>query len=272
MRKMIIILLPLVFSGCTLDGQPQTVEDPAPILVVQEPVGTPSPSPAPTPSPEPQPAPAPAPAPAPTPGILDDGKTVIVAEGDSITSPNSSGVYSGGFAAKYPNIEYHITAVGGSGLGGVISRSETDMELKPDILTVFIGANDFGDNAKGYADKVFAYVKPFREMGTKVYIGTILPKLKATTKMPDPVRNEARREYAQIMQDAVGTKIDGVFDFGGHPIIGQDGAPLNLQLFKDGLHPTWRNHGGGYGGHDYLFEVYEKTMLEALEQLEREQQ
>ena len=44
--------------------------------------------------------------------------------------------------------------------------------------------------------------------------------------------------------------------------MGQITATTNLQLYKDGLHPTDRGWNGvsGGGGHDYLYEVYRTTL------------
>ena len=140
------------------------------------------------------------------------------------------------------------------------------MALHPDVMTVFIGANDFTpSDPQGYAQKVFDYVAPFRAMGTKVYVATILPKLSADSAAMS-ARNAGRREYAQIIKDAVGKQIDGYIDFGGIPIMGDDGAPYNTQLYSDGTHPTWRNYNGGIGGHDYLYDAYTKVMDPVVKQ------
>ncbi len=266
MRTIIAAMSLVSLAACTADEVSQSPVSPPDAIVVPTPSPSPTPAPTPTPTPVPTPTPSPTPSPIPSGSPLNDGKTIIVAEGDSITSPQADGVYSGAFKAAHPKIEFYITAVGGSGLNNVLRRQQDDMALKPDILTLFIGANDFGDDPANYADRVFKYAEPFRAMGTKVYVATLLPKAKSDGTI-SAERNHARRVYAQIIEDAVGTKIDGIIDFGRHEIMGHDGAPLNLQLYKDGLHPTWRGHGGGYGGHDYLLEIYTPIVEKAIKNL-----
>ena len=194
---------------------------------------------------------------------------MIVLEGDSITSPEAPGVYSGAFKANRTDIEVHIEAVGGSNLNALIERRDDNIALNPDILTVFIGANGFdSDDPESYAQRVFDYVAPFRENGTRVLIGTILPSDTAGNTALKAKRDSARLIYAQIMEQAVGDTIDGIFDFGRHPIVGDNSAALNTQLFSDGLHPTWRGANSGIGGHDYLYDVFKMAIDEELREME----
>lgn len=241
-------------------------------VVVATPTPAPAPSPTPTPSPTPAPTPTSSPSPTPSPppppvGTLNDGVTVVVAEGDSITSPGSIGYYASAYASTRPSITFHNEAVGGSGLKTLLTRRDAALALKPDILTVFVGANGFGPDAVTYAEQVFAYVAPFRAMGTKVYVATVLPRNIANDPVSPAFRNAERRKYAQIIQDAVGTRVDGIIDFGRAPIIGDDGAAFNTQLFSDGVHPTKIGYNGGLGGHDYLLDIYRKALDPALQRL-----
>ena len=246
----------LLLSACGgEDAGPPTNESPPPVIVAS-PISPPVlNTPAPSPSPTATPTPVPTPTPTKTPSILDDGKIVVVLEGDSITSPKDPGTYSGYFRAMHPQYEVHITAVGGSGLNDVAKRAQADMDLKPDVLTLFIGANDFSGDPQVYANRVFAYAKPFRDMGTKVIVGTVLPYHLANISTIDPQRNNLRRQYAQIMRNAVGEQIDGVFDFANHPVMGDDAAPFDTNLYADGLHPAWRKP-GMKRGHEYLYEMF----------------
>lgn len=270
-RSLAPLALVLSLAACGGDGSVSTagVMPPA-VIVAPTPSPTPTPAPAPPPSPAPTPAPTPSPTPSPSPtpppiGTLNDGVTVVLAEGDSITSPKSASYYASAFARSLTNVTFHNTAVGGSTLKSLIDRRDADLALKPDILTVFVGANDFGPDAVTYSERVFAYVAPFRALGTKVYIATVLPRNIANDTMTPALRNAERRKYAQIIQAAVGTRIDGIIDFGRAPIVGDDGAPFNTQIFGDGVHPTTISYNGGIGGHDYLLDVYRKVLEPALQ-------
>lgn len=283
-RSLVPIALALSLSACgggegASPGGPSggvvVVPPPAPAPApAPSPAPVPSPTPAPTPTPSPTPTPAPTPTPTPSPspppiGTLDDGVTVLLAEGDSITSPKSVVYYASAFAAARSTITFHNKAVAGSVLKNLIDRRDGDLALKPDVLTVFVGANDFGPDAVTYAQRVFDYVAPFRALGTKVYIATVLPRNIAQDNMVPAVRNAERRKYAQLMQDAVGKRIDGVIDFGRAPIIGDDGAPFNTQIYGDGLHPTGIGYNGGIGGHDYLLDAYRKIIDPVLQALRK---
>ena len=201
---------------------------------------------------------------------VNRGKIIIVMEGDSITSPDQIGVYSGAFKAQRPDLDVHIKAVGGSTLQSLFDRRAEVLELRPDIVTVLIGANGFlVEDPQIYAQRVFDYAEPLRASGSRVLIGTILPSDGTVGPARDAERDAARRIYAQILAGAVGEKIDGLFDFGGHNVMGHDDAPADRQLFSDGLHPTWRGTNGLPSGHDYLFEIFNNAIeaeLRALEQ------
>lgn len=252
--------LALSLSACGGDGSVSTITPPV-VSVTPAPSPTPTPTPTPIPTPTPTPSPTPSPTPAPPPiGTLDDGVTVVIAEGDSITSPKSTAFYASAWAASQPAITFHNRAVGGSTIKSMTERRDASLALKPDVLTVFIGANDFGPDAVTYSQKIFDYVAPYRAVGTKVYIATVIPQFNALDKWAPEARNAERRKYAQIIQESVGSKIDGIIDFGRAPMIGDDGAPYNKQLFGDGVHPTSIGYNGGFGGHDYLLDAYRKVM------------
>jgi len=188
---------------------------------------------------------------------LDDGKTVVVSEGDSI-SVDYTGYYTGHFRVQHPGIEYHALAIGGSSIPELVARRNAVLALNPDIFTVFIGANDLGGykSAQAYVDALFAYLEPIRARGTKVLVATQLPR-SAPGNLPwEANHNNLRGPVATILKSEVGKKIDGVIDFGAHPVVGQLSAVNNLQIYRDGLHPTDRGWNGTQGGHDYLYEVY----------------
>ncbi len=81
---------------------------------------------------------------APKHQFFESWVTILVAEGDSI-SVEYGGYYTGAFKARHPDIQMHIKAVGGSGLDMLAKRQNEALALKPDVLTVFIGANDLGN-------------------------------------------------------------------------------------------------------------------------------
>jgi hypothetical protein len=56
--------------------------------------------------------------------LSDDGKTIVVAEGDSI-SVDYAGYYGGLFKVQHPTLDYRIFAVGGSGLANLWLRPRT---------------------------------------------------------------------------------------------------------------------------------------------------
>ncbi len=253
-----VALASIALAGCEGGGSggsqnPQGL----PLTPIAAPTPVPSPSPSPTPTPAPAPAPTPTPTPAPAPGPLDDGKTVLGIEGDSI-SVDYVGYYAGYFKQQHPAIEVRNQAVGGSGIGSLVARRDQLIALDPDIVTVFIGANDLGSasSAEAYVEQILAYVAPIRARGTKVLVATNLAISKPANPTYANKHNMLRDPVAALLKQEVGRGIDGVIDFAGHPVIGQLTAPTNTQLFSDGVHPTDRGYRGSTGGHDYLYEVY----------------
>ena len=257
MRTIGVVLTCLLLAGC---GGDSSVTSAAKGGVKGKPKPAPTAAPAPTPSPSPSPSPSPTPAPS---SALDDGKTVIVAEGDSI-SVDYTGYYTGFFRYQHPGVEYHVLAVGGSGITNLVSRRDQVNALNPDFFTVFIGANDLGAyaTAQAFVNDILAYVAPIRERGTKVLVATPLPRMVPSEVAYSNNHNLLRDQVSVLLKAEVGKTIDGVIDFGGHPVMGQLTAANNLQLYKDGLHPTDRGWNGviGGGGHDYLSEVYRATL------------
>lgn len=253
------VALAIVVAGCESGGSGGTPQATAavPLIPIVAPTPVPSPSPSPAPSPSASPSPAPSPTPSPAPSALDDGKTVLGIEGDSI-SVDYVGYYAGYFKQQHPAIEVHNQAVGGSTLDTITARRDQLIAFNPDIVTVFIGANDLGKaaSAQAWVDRILAYVAPIRTRGTKVLVATNLARQVPATPAFDANHNLLRDQVAVLLKAQVGKGIDGVIDFAGHPIMGQISAPLNTQLFGDGLHPTDRNFRNSTGGHDYLYEVY----------------
>ena len=177
-----LVIMSIALSGCKSDasgGQagnlvtlpqppvsapaPQAAPDPSPApqpAPAPAPTPTPAPVPSPTPPPTPAPAPAPTPAPTPTPPPKQAGNPVVVSEGDSI-SIFYAGNYPGIYARTHPDVDLHGLAVGGSTLGSMEMRIGAVQALKPDVVTVFIGANDLGkySSANAYTDRLLRICK-----------------------------------------------------------------------------------------------------------------
>ena len=261
---------PLPIAAVTTPA-PSPAPSPTPAPVATPPAGvitTPAPLPSPTPTPAPSPTPSP-PAPTPNnsgyPDPADDGVTVVVAEGDSI-SVSYVGYYAGYYKSRHPELTMYIHAVGGSGLNTLETRATAVQTRNPDIVTVFIGANDLVNysSASAYFDRLMAYVAPFRARGSKVLVATNLPIAFPGNATVTAKHNALRGPLAALLRAAVGSQIDGVVDFEADPIMGHDSAATNLQLFSDGVHPTDRGYGGGMGGHDHLYQIYEKALAKAI--------
>lgn len=245
---------------------PTVVASPAPVATTN-----PAPAPAPAPAPSPTPTSTPATASSPTsPATFAnrDGQTVVVAEGDSI-SVDYGGYYAGRFKGDHPDISYHIKAVGGSSITTLVARRSEVLGLRPDALTVFVGANDLGGYASGqaYFDALMAYIQPFRDADVKVLIATPLPRNASDNPAFNNASNNHRVELSRLLKEAVGKKIDGVIDFGGDPIVGQLSATTNGQLYSDGLHPTEISFNGAPGGHYYMVRIYDEAMKPILEKI-----
>lgn len=168
-------------------------------------------------------------------------KPDVLVEGDSI-SLYWGRSYSGLYAADHPELRFRWVAVGGSslahGTNSLMARQAADLSHHASILTVLIGANDFGytDDPNAYVDKMFAYVAPFRAAGTKVAVATLLPT--SINPATDPIRNVRRAQANALIRAGVGTAIDAVIDFAADPVMGGDEASLNTLLYHDGVHPT----------------------------------
>jgi lysophospholipase L1-like esterase len=203
-------------------------------------------------------------------GRANDGATVVVAEGDSI-SVDYGGYYTGHFRKMHPGIQYHVLAKSGSSVVSMSTRLDQARALNPDIVTIFIGANDLGGatSAKAFFDKLMLYVAPLRASGAKVLVATNLPRAASGNAAWNRNHNLLREPVAALLKGAVGKQIDGVIDFGGDPVMGNLESAFNLQLYKDGLHPTDRNWKDARGGHDYLYDIYAEALAPVLARIER---
>jgi len=248
MRLLLASASAILLGGC--GGGSATEATPEVPVVI-----TPAPTPAPSPTPSPSPAPTPTPAPAPPPPVASgDGKIVVASEGDSI-SVTWSGNHTGIYKDSRGDIEFHGLAVGGSTLKNLEARLPALLALKPDLVSVFIGANDLLSypSAQAYATALSAYVGQIKATGAKVVISTNLPQHQLNVDY-NVQFNRRRTELATILRSA--TWADGLADYAADTTIGGDAAATQMTLFNDGVHPTEQ-------GQRVLANVY-KPRMDAL--------
>ncbi|QYU68806.1 SGNH/GDSL hydrolase family protein [Leptolyngbya sp. 15MV] len=188
---------------------------------------------------------------------------MVVTEGSS-----SAFAYGGNHTGMYRDykgsaIEFHGLAVGGSGLNNLIDRIDVVLVAKPDLVSVYIGANDLTSysSADAFASRLQSYVEQIRRTGAKVVICTILPR--QTGSAHDARYNAMRKEVAEIIRKV--DWVDGVVDFANDPQMGPDDAPFNRVLYKtDGVHPTDGSKANPPSGQMVLFEAYRPIMDKLL--------
>ena len=197
---------------------------------------------------------------------LDDDETVVCLEGDSITiAGGSTGMYGPYFAAQHPNVTTHVLGVGGSALNTLFGRRDDLLALNCDIVTVFVGTNDIGGEttAQAWVDRMLAYVAPIKARGSKVFVATPIPKYVAGNTSYTNNHNTLKAEIATLLREQAGHAFYGVIDFEADPIMGPAAAAQDTDLYSDGTHPTER--GGGVGGHDYLYTIFNAAVEPVLE-------
>lgn len=155
------------------------------------------------------------------------------------------------FDASRSDIEFHGLAVGGSSIVTLSQRLDAVLALKPDLVSIYIGANDISIKSKyptadHYIAALKAFVDPIRATGARVIICTLMPKRPPSDY--NAIRNDFNAKIRKV------DWIDGLADFGADPTMGPDDAPLNLALYQaDGVHPTGL-------GHSHLYAVYKPAM------------
>lgn len=176
---------------------------------------------------------------------------VIVQEGDSITASGGSG-YAGLFASANPSLTVHNIAVGGSGMTGVEARQATALAYAPQVLSLFIGANGIEGTEQEYVDRIIAYLAPFKAMGTKTVLCTLLPQAQGDYA----TFNSSREIVNGLFKEAVGTSFDALADWDA-TIMGVDATAADTYYFIDGKHPT-------SAGHAVMLPNYKGAMYAAL--------
>lgn len=157
---------------------------------------------------------------------------LVVQEGDSITA--WEGGYADQFAAANPSYTFHNLAVGGSGVDTMLARRPAALAYAPEFLSVFIGANGLpGATALDYCNSVYNYIAPFKAMGTKVVICTVI----ASTTLDDTRREEVNAQFKADM----GTQFDALCDWDA-TAMGVAANASDTTYFLDGTHPTTLGH------------------------------
>ena len=190
---------------------------------------------------------------------------VIVFQGDSITDSgrkkddlnyNTAGSFGNGYAmiaasdllfkGADKNLKIYNRGISGNKVYQLAERWEKDcLELKPDVLSILIGVNDFWhtlvNNYKGtvksYSDDMSALLKLTKEKipNIKLVIGEpfALPGIKSVDEKWYPVFDEYRSAARQIAQnfDAVFIPYQSIFDEA------KRSAP-GVYWTHDGVHPT----------------------------------
>ena len=118
-------------------------------------------------------------------------------------------------------------------------------------MSVYIGSNELNgyETIEELTDPLRDYARQLRARGTKVLVFT-LPN-RTVRDSVDHQHNKLRKQMKAIFENA--DWIDGFVDFAGDPIMGRDDAPLNSDLYKDGLHAT------SYG-HSLYYDAYAPVM------------
>ncbi|UZK67929.1 SGNH/GDSL hydrolase family protein [Sphingomonas sp. M1-B02] len=211
----------------------------------------------------------PVPTPSPTPRT---SKPFVLSEGDSISvfwNGNHTGIYAG----ANPNVRFSGRAVGGStilnGSNSLEARFASDAALKPEYVTILIGANDLGDgtfqSADDWLNALWAYTAKWKALGAKVAVGTVLPI--CIPSFADYTRRHTERRLVanSAIRAAVSGKIDAVIDYAADPIMGPDAAACDRNLYPDGLHPS-DGGGTGIGGQGKLAVIYAAALNNLLKQ------
>lgn len=205
---------------------------------------------------------------APEPAQLEKG-AVVLFQGDSITDagrdkallePNDAAAFGRGYAlmaasallGAYPllNLKCYNRGISGNKVPDLAARWQADtIDLKPDVLSILIGVNDFWHKFSGrYEGTVADYEQGFTELLASTR--EALPDMKLVICEPFVLRCgsvdeqwfpeiDQRREAAKRVADAAGAvwvPFQTMFD----EAITEDTPPEYWA--KDGVHPTMEGH------------------------------
>jgi len=107
--------------------------------------------------------------------ITRDTRPVVVCLGDSLTScGGKDGKYTHWLAAMMPQVRVVNAGIGGDTLEGARKRYQKDvLEVRPDVVVVALGANDFWRRSRSVAamrDDLATMVASFQKSGARVVV------------------------------------------------------------------------------------------------------
>lgn len=181
----------------------------------------------------------------------------ILFEGDSITYYNSAYNYTNTWMADNTSIAAGNSARTSAGIGlstdpvgtnSLFGRLNQAVANEPDLLTVFIGANDInggsittvdgsGPVASDWLTRLWAYVAAVRAQlpNVKIAVAGVMP-MGVANGPADAATVNARRAIANpLIRAAVGSEIDAYIPFGD---VFSDGMADDTTFYSsDGVHP-----------------------------------
>ena len=193
-------------------------------------------------------------------------ENVVVSEGDSI-SVYWAGGHPGIYDSARPAITVCGNAVGGSGIGTVVSRIQQLSDCNGEVVTLLIGANDLYTSSRTeqqWLAEVYNSADGLRAQGYKVALSTVLPRCDQTAAWRTEF-NRRRAVVNPLIRASVGVHADAIIDYAADPVMGPDSAACNTALYRDGLHPTDGN-AAGTGGQNKLAVIYTPVVDRLLAQ------
>ncbi|MFA7172374.1 MAG: GDSL-type esterase/lipase family protein [Kiritimatiellia bacterium] len=107
--------------------------------------------------------------------ITRDARPVVVCLGDSLTScGGKDGKYSDWLARMMPRVKVVNAGSGGDTLDGARKRYPKDvLKVRPDVVVVALGANDFWRNSRdveAMRDDLVTMIESFQQIGARVVV------------------------------------------------------------------------------------------------------
>jgi lysophospholipase L1-like esterase len=180
------------------------------------------------------------------------GKVLLV-EGDELAL--GAGNFSELYRNAHPELTVHNLASNRATISDLQARQQMALALRPDVLTISLGIHGLCNSANSdeYVAKINEYVKPFRDLGTKIIVATPLPRDSATENDCD--YNHRARLNSAINRIFNGTvnNFDSVLHFAGDDQLGDLAATTSSQWYSDGVHPS-------EDGQRRLFAIYDRVL------------
>ena len=176
-------------------------------------------------------------------------------EGDSIST---SGTWQGNYRLQsgipwtFHNYAVNGATITGNGGNSLTGRQSTvTAAFSPgdfNLLTVYIGANDFHTNVSATNDADMAalalYCSQMRAAGFYIALATMTPQASPETNFA--IFNDNRAIYNPQYRALLGTSVHAILDLAADSVIGPDGgspyttgnAAADSTLYSSGVHPT----------------------------------